>query len=141
MPRADAGTPNSRGPAKPFSRDTRLRRQDEFRAVRMQGVNVAGRRCVLVAMPVAEGPAKLTVINSRKLSTRAVPRNRARRLIKEAIRILWPRIRPCWAIVIPRRRILSATTMADVLNELEELCSRAGILDDEVRGTDGRRSV
>ena len=66
------------------------------------------------------------VICSRKFDKRAVRRNRARRLLYEAFRLIRQELMPCRIIFIPRRAILDRK-MQDVDRQLRNLFQRAGL--------------
>ncbi|OGV75405.1 MAG: hypothetical protein A3K19_12840 [Lentisphaerae bacterium RIFOXYB12_FULL_65_16] len=72
------------------------------------------------------------MVISRRYSLRAVDRNRARRLLREAYRVLFPRLLPAWLVLIPRHGI-RRVKLSPVLAELEHLLNGLGGL----RGTCG----
>ena len=67
------------------------------------------------------------VICSRKFDKRAVRRNRARRLLYEAFRLIRQELKPCRIIFIPRRPILDRK-MQEVAHQLRDLFQRAELL-------------
>jgi len=120
---------------KPFSSDTRLTRRFEFDHMRKAGQRYAGRYCVLVTAEPLDGCRRVSIVNSRRFSTKAVVRNRARRLLREAYRLLFPRLtKPTWVLLIPRR-YLQHVRMPVAYDELEDLFRRAGILSAEADAT------
>jgi ribonuclease P protein component len=86
-------------------------------AVRAAGRSRAGKRCVAIAAPAADGNRRVAFIISRRYSRKAVVRNRARRLFREAYRRLLPQLKDGWLIFLPRRHMQDAK-MQDVLAEL-----------------------
>ncbi len=64
---------------------------------------------------------------SRRFSLLAVERNRARRLLRESWRRLWPRLpSACWLSLIPRRGIKRAL-QPQVQQEIEGHLRRLGV--------------
>lgn len=109
-----------------FGPDHRLRTRRQLDVVRRQGRSRAGARCVLVAAEGEDGERRLAIIISRRYSPKAVVRNRARRLFREAYRLLYPNLKPMWLILIPRRRMAEAR-LNDVLVELTGHCRALGV--------------
>jgi ribonuclease P protein component len=107
----------------------RLRRGDDIRAVRERGVTIRAQRFTVYL--IAGRAVRVGVIASRRVGG-AVQRNRARRLLREAIRKLRPRFRPDAAaeILISARPPIVGATGAEVQAEMEALLIRQGILDD-----------
>ncbi|HEB97907.1 MAG TPA: ribonuclease P protein component, partial [Thiotrichales bacterium] len=69
-----------------FPRQARLTRPAEFRRVFADGLRSGNRHMLVVAAPNDQGQARLGLAISRKVSPRAVVRNRLKRLIREAFR-------------------------------------------------------
>lgn len=107
----------------------KLRFKSEFDYVRLAGKKQVGKAFLVVvaSAPESEG-LKCGVICGRKFNTRAVVRNRARRLLWESFRLLKPEIVACRIILIPRRRILTMKRQ-EVTIELATLLIGAGVLD------------
>ena len=111
-------------------RGERLRRGAEIREVRARGACLRGRRLTVY---VSEAPAYVIgTIAGRRVGL-AVERNRARRLMREAMRQLRPRLRAdrSSAILVSARPDIVSATMWDVLAELEALLSARGLLASE----------
>jgi ribonuclease P protein component len=89
-------------------RKFRLTRSTDFKRVRRFGKSYAHPLVVLVAMPNEQEKPRLAVSAGRSLGG-AVDRNRAKRLLREAIRPNLPSVRPGWdCLFLARRPILSA---------------------------------
>lgn len=86
----------------------------------------AGRLLVLHAYPRGDdGPARVAVIASRRVGG-AVRRNRAKRLLREAVRHL--ALAPGTDIVLIARARCADRGLAEVHTELGELAARLGLL-------------
>jgi len=125
----ETGEPRS---AKPFGHAFRLRTKAHMDAVRATGKSRAGRRCVAIAAPTQDGNRRVVFIISRRYSRKAVVRNRARRLFREAYRRLLPGLRDGWLIFLPRKHMQEAK-MQDVLAELTQHLLSLGYLHDPAR--------
>lgn len=106
---------------------TRLRNGDEIRAVRAQGVCLRGARVTLYVADASD--YRFGVIAGRRVGI-AVKRNRARRIVREALRHLWPRLRADRgaALLAVAQPEIAGASMGDVARELEALLLRQGLL-------------
>lgn len=96
--------------------------------MRQQGRREAGGFCVTAAVtPSPDGQRRVAFVVSRRYSPKAVVRNRARRLLREAYRQLCPGLLSAWMVLIPRVRMQQAR-MQDVLADLRSACRRLGLL-------------
>ena len=99
--------------------------------MRQHGRKEAPRHCVVsVVQPPPDGLARVAFVVSRRYSRKAVVRNRARRLLREAYRQLFPMLSPAWMVLIPRARLQEAR-MQEVLADLTVACRRLGLLQAE----------
>ena len=106
---------------KPFTRESRLRNSAQLRQVREQGEKMVGRLMMIrVLSPAPDQHVKTAIIISRHFSTKAVLRNRARRLFREALRELFPELGVCWVTITPRQYIKGKMEQ-DVAAELRKL--------------------
>ena len=91
-----------------MKRKFRLTRSTDFKRVRRFGKSYAHPLVVLVTLPNEQGRPRLAVAAGRSLGG-AVERNRAKRLLREAIRPNIPSILPGWdCLFLARRPILAA---------------------------------
>ncbi len=110
-----------------MERRFRLTGSSEFTRVRKQGKSFPHPLVVLVRLPSSDEHLRVGVSASRALGN-AVHRNRAKRLLREAIRPLLGRI-PChWDLVFVARGRLAFSTLAEVQIVVEGLLKRAGLL-------------
>ncbi len=106
---------------KPFTRETRLRNSAQLRLVREKGEKKVGRlMMVRVLSPAPDRQLKTAILISRHFSTKAVARNRARRLFREALRERFAKLPACWLTVTPRQYIKGKKEQ-EVAAELEKL--------------------
>ncbi|HVC32252.1 MAG TPA: ribonuclease P protein component [Chloroflexota bacterium] len=106
----------------------RLRSDSEFKQVRTEGRSWSSPLLVLQAAPNRAGTVRFGIIASKRLG-KAVQRNRARRLVREAVRRLCHRLRRGWDLVIVARTGLVEASLEAVSLALEDLFSRAGLFD------------
>jgi len=126
-------------------RDFRLTRSTDLKRVRNFGKSYAHPLVVLVAIPSTEDrprealrePApgipekrmlsRVAVTGGRSVGG-AVQRNRAKRLLREAMRALIPAIRPGWDLVLIARQPLLKATHPQVQAAVSQLMRRADLL-------------
>jgi ribonuclease P protein component len=113
----------------------RLKSRLEFQAVYTRGRSAANRAAVIHVLPQKTGTAaRVGFAAGRKLG-KAVVRNRVKRRIREAVRLLWPRVRPGIAIVMIARHAALDMPFPDLQHRIAELFERVGALVQE-----GKRS-
>ena len=117
-----------------MERRIRLRRSVDFERVRQEGRSWSHPLLVLVAAPNPVGLTRIGVAAGRRLGT-AVARNRAKRLLREAARHLYPRLTPGWDLVLIARHPILTVKEPQVEAALEQLAREAGLLrtQEEVR--------
>lgn len=115
-----------------LARVHRLRRQD-FDSIYRQGKRISGsyvRAIVWVRSPeLLNHPPQLGVVVSKKVSKRAVQRNRLRRQIQAAFQALLPRLRPGWQAIFIVQNSALGCTYGQILPELEKILKKAEVLD------------
>ena len=103
----------------------KLRQRCQFDEARRDGTKEVGAFLLLVHLPSSR--LECGVICSKKYSLLSVERNRARRLLWEAFRLLKPQIKPVRLVLIARMR-LKKCSGNQVREELAKLLHRAGLL-------------
>lgn len=105
----------------------RLTRSIDFKRVRNQGKSFAHPLVVLVRLPSNENRLRVGISTSRALGN-AVHRNRAKRLLRETIRPLLPRLSPAWDLVLVARNRLLDASFDELQGAVEGLLQRADLL-------------
>lgn len=108
-------------------RNFRLTRSTDFKRVRNDGKSYAHPLVVLIAVPSTGDGLRVGVAAGRSVGG-AVQRNRAKRLLRESMRALFPDLRPGWDLVLLARRPLPKATYQQVQEALVQLIRRAGLL-------------
>lgn len=120
-----------------MKRQYRLRRNVDFQRVRRHGKSRADRLLVLITSPNTLSYNRYGFSVSKRLG-KAVKRNRIKRQMREAVRLLHPQIAPGWDMVfVARVAIQSADyeqitdTIQRVLEEMDLLCQETARPADE----------
>lgn len=112
-----------------IAREFRIRRESEFERVRARGKSWSSRTLVLIALP-NDGQTNRYGFAAGKRLGNAVARNRAKRLMREAVRGLHPQLRQGFDIVLIARNSVNAqTTAANIASDLERVAQRARLLE------------
>ena len=110
-----------------MQRRHRLREADRFRVVREQGRSWAHPLAILCALPNDLTYSRFGFSVSRKVGG-AVQRNRARRLLREAVRRRLDVIAGGWDLVFVARPPLAAASFSEVEAACHRLLQRARLL-------------
>ncbi|MBD1914990.1 MULTISPECIES: ribonuclease P protein component [Cyanophyceae] len=112
----------------------RLRRSRDFSQVYRQGRKVASAHLLMRAWSLPPAQAKpvtpnahdsrIGIVVSLKVHKRAVVRNRLKRRVRAALRILLPRLRPSQWIVISLKPGAAECEYGEFLRELEQLFTK-----------------
>jgi len=108
-------------------RKYRLTRSTEFKRVRQSGKSFAHPLIVLIAETNQEETSRVGVSAGRSVGN-AVDRNRAKRLMREAVTPLLPRLRPGWNIVLLARKPLIQEEYSQIQTALLQLLQRSKLL-------------
>jgi ribonuclease P protein component len=111
-------------------RQFRLTRSTDFKRVRRDGQSYAHPLIVLIALKRRQAVRKVGVAAGRSVGN-AVKRNRAKRLIRAAVRDLLPHIPAGWHLVIIARAPILRVKMPAVRDALRSLLQRVDLFLDE----------
>jgi ribonuclease P protein component len=110
-------------------RKFRLTRSTDLKRVRRYGKSFAHPLVVLVVLPSEETRLRFGFIAGRSTG-RAVQRNRAKRLMREAVRSAQDQIQPGWDMVWIARRPMVDATYWEISEAVLELLERAGLVNE-----------
>jgi ribonuclease P protein component len=107
----------------------RLRARKDFAQVFRKGIYARSDRLILraISSPLP-APSQLGVTISKKVSKKAVVRNRIKRFIKRAFRELLPTINPNWKIVVVVLPTAKECQYEFFLRQLEQLLTKVEII-------------
>jgi ribonuclease P protein component len=114
--------------AQRVKRRFRLTSTRDFLRVRRLGKSYAHPLLVLVALPNELGTSRFAVSAGRSVGN-AVQRNRAKRLIRESVRPLIPRIKPGWDLLFLARQSLGEAEFLQAQKALIQLLQRSHLVD------------
>jgi ribonuclease P protein component len=113
----------------------RLKSSLDFQAVYTKGRSVANRAAVLYVLPQKPaGSSRVGFAAGKKLG-KAVARNRFKRRIREAVRLLWWRIKPGYLLIVIARQGANQMAFSELQTKITELLEKAGLLRSEGQGS------
>jgi ribonuclease P protein component len=107
-------------------RNFRLTRSTDFKRVRNFGKSFAHPLVVLVKLPLTEDGLRVGVVAGRALGG-AVQRNRAKRMLREAMRMLLPGLQAGWDLILIARQPLLNASLEQIKAALTQLFRRANL--------------
>ncbi|HLO17408.1 MAG TPA: ribonuclease P protein component [Anaerolineales bacterium] len=110
-----------------MQRKFRLTRSEDFKRVRRSGKSYAHPLVVLIVQTHDQPRVKVGVAAGRTVGT-AVARNRAKRLLREALRTLIPKMALGFDLILIARPGLVSATLTETRQALLTLLQRAQIL-------------
>jgi ribonuclease P protein component len=115
----------------------RLRRSAELKRVRQQGAGYRHPLAVLVILPNDLGISRFAFVASRRVGN-AVQRNRARRLLREVVRLHMFQIEAGWDCVCIAREATPEAAYAEVETAVLHLLARSKLLRNQNVSETGR---
>lgn len=110
-----------------YKRCSALKNDYEFRRTYGRGKSAVSAGLVVYCLKRKKGGIRVGITTGKKVGN-AVARNRARRLIREAIRLCENDIRGNWDIVLVARTRTPYLKMQDVSRELNKSLKQMGII-------------
>ncbi len=110
-----------------MQRKFRLTRSEDFKRVRRSGKSYAHPLVVLIVQKSEQPRVRVGVAAGRTIGT-AVPRNRTKRLLREAMRTLIPDVSSGLDLILIARPGLTSASLEDTRQALLNLLNRAQIL-------------
>ena len=110
-----------------MQRSFRLTRSEDFKRVRRDGKSYAHPLVVLIAQNNDQPRVRVGVAAGKSVGT-AVYRNRAKRLLREAMRTLIPNIASHSDLILIARPALASASLTEVQEALLHLLQRAKLL-------------
>jgi ribonuclease P protein component len=105
----------------------RLHTRADFERVRREGRSWSHQLLVLVVCPNASDVTRVGVAAGKRVGS-AVVRNRAKRLLREAMRQVGPRVQAGWDLILIARAAIVPVKMQDVAAALEGLLRQADLV-------------
>lgn len=110
-----------------MKRPYRLSDKARFRQVRQAGTSYPHPLLILCCLSNQETVSRAGFTVSKRIG-KAVERNRARRRMNEAVRLLWDRVAPGWDLVWIARPGINAAEFAELQSACARLLRRARLL-------------
>ena len=112
-----------------FPKTERILKGHEFRYMKKSGTSTAGKMIILSHAPAPDEKRRIGIIVTKKFHKRAVKRNRAYRIIREAYRHIKDGLpENIWIVIIARKYLLEKSAI-EVQNELIQLLNRENLVE------------
>ena len=112
-----------------FPKSERVLKGHEFRYLKENGKPIVGKMMVLSHAPAPDGKRRLGIIVTKKFNKRAVKRNRAYRVIREAYRLIKDSVKEDICLVIIARKHLHGKSASEVQTELLHLLENESLVE------------
>jgi ribonuclease P protein component len=107
----------------------RLSKSTDFQRVQRFGKSYSHPLLVLIVLP-GQGDTSRFGVAAGRMVGKAVRRNRAKRLIRNAVNSFIPVIKPGWDVIIIARKLMIEATFEQTQSALQSLLYRARLLDE-----------
>jgi len=111
------------------NRNFSLTHSTDFKRVRRYGKSYAHPLVVLVVLPANGEKTQIGVTAGRSVGN-AVQRNRAKRLLREALIPLLPKLQPGWKVILISRNAILKVNLPEIQICLQQLFSTANLIVD-----------
>jgi ribonuclease P protein component len=111
-----------------FISNNRIKRSDEFRAIRTRGTTIFSKQLLLVIAPALTPVSRLGVTVSKKVHKRAVRRNYIKRSFRESFRRVRSELKSPSDIIVIARKTAITSTACELDRELRRALQRAKLL-------------
>jgi ribonuclease P protein component len=118
--------PNTQYLLSSVQRNQRLRRPDQFARVRRERKSWAHRLLILNAARNRTGRTRCGFVVGKQIG-KAHDRNRAKRRVREAVRLVYPRLAAGWDLVFVVRAPVAEASFGALAAAVEDLLRRAGV--------------
>jgi len=108
-------------------RPRRLNREREYRAVYDRGRASRSEGLVCLALAMDGEPTRVGIVASKKVGD-AVRRNRAKRRLRAAIRLVWPEVQTGWHLVLVATAATVTLDFGDLVETLRKGLRELGML-------------
>lgn len=109
-------------------RPSRLTRERDYRAVYDRGRTSRSSALVCIGLELSGEPTRVGIVASKKVGD-AVRRNRAKRRLREAVRLVWPELGPTgWHVVVIATPATGTLDFGDLVEALKNGLSNLGVL-------------
>lgn len=111
----------------------RLLSKQDFEKIKRKGQKFQGRFFGFLVFQTHLGFSRFGFIISKKISKKAIQRNRTKRLLRETVRTLLPVLRPGFDILILGKKDLMEKSLAEIQSEMQWLLGKSGVIKFEER--------
>ena len=128
IPESGGSLPPSGPPALMLARPRRLTRERDYRAVYDGGRAFRSSALVCIGLQLSGEPTRVGIVASKKVGD-AVRRNRAKRRLREAVRLVWPELGTTgWQLVVIATPSTGTLDFGDLVEALRNCLSNLGVL-------------
>lgn len=104
----------------------RLVRRPDFEKVKTKGEKFQSNLFGLLVYPTNNESSRFGFVISTKLSKKAVERNRVKRILREQVRLLLPRIKPGFDVVFLGKKAILESNQEEIGSEIKRLFKKSG---------------